>query len=69
MKLHANAALSLNRGRLLCRRVLEEGWSPRQGGQDCGGVGLTRFRGHLTLWDRLVRKGDKCVKPGASARR
>jgi transposase InsO family protein len=27
MKLHANAALSLNKRRLLCRRVLEEGWS------------------------------------------
>jgi transposase len=27
MKLHANAALSLNRRRLLCRRVVELGWS------------------------------------------
>ncbi len=27
MKLHANAALSLNRRRLLCRRVCEQGWS------------------------------------------
>src|SRR5215210_7225770 len=27
MKLHANAALSLNRRRLLCRRVEEHGWS------------------------------------------
>jgi len=27
MKLHANAALSLNKRRLLCRRVIEEGWS------------------------------------------
>lgn len=27
MKLHANAALSLNRRRLLCRRVTEDGWS------------------------------------------
>ena len=27
MKLHANAALSLNRRRLLCRRVVEHGWT------------------------------------------
>jgi transposase InsO family protein len=27
MKLHANAALSLNKRRLLCRRVVEEGWT------------------------------------------
>jgi transposase InsO family protein len=27
MKLHGNAALSLNKRRLLCRRVVEEGWS------------------------------------------
>jgi transposase InsO family protein len=27
MQLHANAALSLNKRRLLCRRVVEDGWS------------------------------------------
>jgi len=27
MKLHGNAALSLNRRRVLCRRVVEQGWS------------------------------------------
>src|ERR1700720_3690482 len=27
MKLHANAALSLNKRRVLCRRVLEQEWS------------------------------------------
>jgi leucine-zipper of insertion element IS481 len=27
MKLHANAALSLNKRRLLARRIVEEGWS------------------------------------------
>lgn len=27
MKLHANAALSLNKRRQLCRRVVEEDWS------------------------------------------
>jgi len=27
MNLHANAALSLNRRRLLCRRVVDEGWT------------------------------------------
>jgi transposase InsO family protein len=30
MKLHANAALSLNRRRQLCRPVLEEGWTLRE---------------------------------------
>jgi transposase InsO family protein/transposase len=30
MKLHANAALSLNRRRLLCRRVLDESWTVTQ---------------------------------------
>jgi hypothetical protein len=41
MKLHANAALSLNKRRLLCRRVVEQEWTlraqmggplPRRGG-------------------------------------
>ncbi len=27
MKLHANAALSLNKRRVLARRIVEEGWS------------------------------------------
>jgi hypothetical protein len=27
MKLHGNAALSLNKRRLLCRRVVEQEWS------------------------------------------
>jgi leucine-zipper of insertion element IS481 len=27
MQLHANAALSLNKRRLLCRRVIEKSWS------------------------------------------
>src|SRR5437588_11787073 len=27
MKLHANAALSLNKRRLLCQRVVEHGWT------------------------------------------
>jgi hypothetical protein len=26
MKLHGNAALSLNKPRLLCRRVVDQGW-------------------------------------------
>ena len=30
MNLHANAALSLNRRRQLCRRVLEERWTVTQ---------------------------------------
>ena len=30
MNLHANAALSLNRRRLLCERVVEEAWTVRK---------------------------------------
>ena len=30
MKLHANAALSLNKRRVLCRRVIEENWTLTQ---------------------------------------
>jgi transposase len=30
MKLHANAALSLNKRRVLSRRIVEEGWSPTE---------------------------------------
>jgi hypothetical protein len=31
MNLHANAALSLNRRRQLCRRIVQERWMVRQG--------------------------------------
>src|SRR3954447_10194702 len=60
MKLHGNAALSLNRRRLLCRRVVEEGWSLGSAAAAGGVSGRTaakwvaRFRveGELGLLDR-----------------
>jgi transposase InsO family protein len=36
MKLHANAALSLNRRRLLCRRACEESWSLTEAAEAAG---------------------------------
>src|ERR1700730_5796930 len=60
MKLHANAALSLNRRRLLCSRVLEQGWSltsaaaAAEVSARCARkwVGRYRCEGELGLLDR-----------------
>lgn len=60
MLLHANAALSLNRRRLLCRRVIEQGWSLGSAAAAAEVSGRTaakwvaRFRaeGELGLLDR-----------------
>jgi transposase InsO family protein len=60
MNLHANAALSLNRRRLLCRRVVEDGWTVTKGAQAaevsvrCAHkwVGRYRSEGELGLLDR-----------------
>src|ERR1700730_1164130 len=60
MKLHANAALSLNRRRVLCRRVLEQGWSLTSAAAAaevsvrCARkwVGRYRLEGELGLLDR-----------------
>ena len=60
MKLHANAALSLKGRRLLCRRVVEEGWTLTQAAAAaevsvrCARRWVTRFRaeGELGLADR-----------------
>jgi len=60
MKLHGNAALSLNRRRLLCRRVVDEGWSLGSAAAAAEVSGRTaskwvgRFRadGELGLLDR-----------------
>jgi transposase InsO family protein len=60
MKLHANAALSLNKRRLLCRRVLEQGWTLTQAAEAaevsvrCAGKWVARYRaeGELGLLDR-----------------
>jgi transposase InsO family protein len=60
MKLHANAALSLNKRRLLCGRVLEQGWTLTQAAEAaevsvrCAGKWVARYRaeGELGLLDR-----------------
>ena len=60
MKLHANAALSLNKRRLLCRRVVEQGWSLTKAAEAaevsvrCARkwVGRYRAEGELGLLDR-----------------
>jgi transposase InsO family protein/transposase len=60
MNLHANAALSLNRRRLLCGRVVEQGWTLTQAAEAaevsvrCARkwVGRYRAEGELGLLDR-----------------
>ena len=65
MRLHANAALSLNRRRLLCRRVLEQGWTVTSaaGAAEVSvrcarkWVGRYRAEGELGLLDRSSAAG------------
>jgi transposase InsO family protein len=60
MNLHANAALSLNRRRQLCRRVVDERWTLTQAAEAaevsvrCAGKWVRRYRteGELGLLDR-----------------
>jgi transposase InsO family protein len=60
MKLHANAALSLNKRRVLCRRVVEEKWTLTKAAEAaevsvrCGRKWVSRYRaeGELGLLDR-----------------
>ena len=60
MNLHANAALSLNRRRQLCRRVVEERWTLTQSAEAaevsvrCASKWVGRYRadGELGLLDR-----------------
>jgi len=60
MNLHANAALSLNRRRLLCRRVVDEGWTLTKAAEAaevsvrCARKWVVRYRaeGELGLLDR-----------------
>jgi transposase InsO family protein len=60
MQLHGNAALSLNKRRLLCRRVTEEGWSLAKAAEAAevsertAGKWVVRYRaeGELGLLDR-----------------
>jgi transposase InsO family protein len=60
MKLHANAALSLNKRRLLCRRVVEQGWTLMKAAEAaevsvrCARkwVGRYRAEGEVGLLDR-----------------
>jgi transposase InsO family protein len=60
MKLHANAALSVNKRRLLCRRVVEQGWTLTKAAEAaevsvrCARKWVRRYRatGELGLLDR-----------------
>jgi hypothetical protein len=60
MKLHANAAMSLTKRRVLCRRVLEVDWTLAKAAEAaevsvrCArkGVGRYRVEGELGLLDR-----------------
>ena len=60
MNLHANAALSLNKRRELCRRVLDDGWTVRKAAEAaevsvrCARkwVGRYRVEGEAGLFDR-----------------
>jgi transposase InsO family protein len=84
MKLHANAALSLNRRRQLSRRVLQEGWTLREAAEAaevsvrCARkwVGRYRAEGELGLHDRSSapkriphRTGEDRVQAIAALRR
>jgi transposase InsO family protein len=84
MNLHANAALSLNRRRLLCRRVLEERWTVREaaGAAEvsvrCARKWVRRYRaeGELGLFDRSSapnviphRTGEERIEAIAALRR
>ena len=84
MKLHANAALSLNRRRLLCRRVVDERWTVTKAAEAaevsvrCARkwVGRYRAEGELGLVDRSSapawiphRTSEKRVQAIAALRR
>jgi len=84
MDLHANAALSLNKRRLLCRRVVEEGWTVTEAAAAaevsvrCARkwVGRYRVEGELGLMDRSSapatvanRTGERRVEAIAALRR
>jgi len=66
MNLHANAALSLNRRRLLCRRVVDERWTVTKAAEAaevsvrCARKWVGRFRaeGELGLLDRSSAPGS-----------
>src|SRR3954468_19220308 len=65
MQLHANAALSLTKRRLLCRRVLEQGWTLTEAAAAaevsvrCARKWVRRYRaeGELGLLDRSSAPG------------
>jgi transposase InsO family protein len=84
MKLHANAALSLNKRRLLVRRVVERGWTLTKAAEAaevsvrCASkwVGRYRAEGELGLLDRSSaplsiphRTSDRTVQAIAALRR
>src|SRR5271165_5090413 len=66
MNLHANAALSLNRRRQLCRRVVDEGWTLTKAAEAADvsvrcarkWVGRYRAEGELGLLDRSSAPGS-----------
>ena len=67
MDLHANAALSLNKRRLLCRRVVEERWTLTKAAAAaevsvrCARKWVARYRaeGELGLLDRSSAPGSR----------
>jgi transposase len=84
MNLHANAALSLNRRRLVCRRVVDEGWTVTRAAEAAEvsvrcvrkWVGRYRSEGEIGLLDRSSapnviphRTGEDRVQAIASLRR
>jgi transposase InsO family protein len=72
MKLHANAALSLNKRRLLCSRVVEQQWTLRQAAEAaevsvrCARKWVGRYRaaGELGLLDRSSTPGTVANRTG-----
>ena len=77
MELHANAALSLNKRRLLCRRVVEEQWTLTKAAAAaevsvrCARkwVGRYRAEGELGLLDRSSAPAASPTAPARSASR
>jgi len=75
MNLHANAALSLNRRRLLCERVVDEAWTVRKAAEAaevsvrCARkwVGRYRAEGELGLFDRS--SAPRCIPHRTSEER
>src|SRR5438105_7444570 len=61
MKLHANHRTCPSSRRLICRRVLEEGWTLRQAGEAAGCSALTAAK-----WIGRYRAGDRVLAERSS---